>query len=136
MPVNKCHHTSQVSQVCSGVLKGLWLACPAVKNGCEKSQMLTAAVREQLIEGIRQLLFRDSHAMLLYRCSWNVIHEGLKAEKPSVLEMRHQNNPGSAGVPPIIPTVALPPFGNPAVHCFSLDSTGVSTSRWPRWPWS
>jgi hypothetical protein len=30
MPVNKCHHTSQV---CSGVLKGLWLACPVVKNG-------------------------------------------------------------------------------------------------------
>jgi len=82
MPVNRCHHTSQMSshlsgvpRVCSGVLKGMWLACPVVKNECEKSQMPTAAVREQLMEGIRQLLFRDSHAMLLYRCSWNVIHE-------------------------------------------------------------
>lgn len=43
--------------------------------------MLTAAcTRTADREGVRQLLFRDSHAMFLYRCSWNVIHEGLKAE--------------------------------------------------------
>ena len=76
MPVNRCHHTSQVclkcAQVCSSVRKGLWLACPAVKKGCGKSRTRTADR-----EDVRQLLFRDS----LYRCSRSVIHESLKAEK-------------------------------------------------------